>query len=85
MIILRESGFNTGQSFDEICAEIEEAGLDSPREMGYTEAETRFYGAVYARSALLDEGEEWDTDAPYWEVHASDIEPQSGQSNQLGD
>lgn len=68
MIILSESGFNTGQTFDEICDEIEAAGFDSPRELGYLESETQFYGADYARSTLLDEGEVWDEDAPYWMV-----------------
>jgi len=71
-IKLSESGFDTGMTFDQVCDEIEAAGYDSPRELGYTEEETTFYGADYARSELLDPGETWETEACYWSARPVD-------------
>jgi hypothetical protein len=65
-VILSESGYNTGLSYDEACAEVEAAGYDSPRQLGYSADEVTWVGAEYARSELLDPGETWDSDAPYW-------------------
>lgn len=65
-IVLRESGHDTGMDFDEVCEGLEGEGFWSPRELGHNADSTIFFGAEYAKSELLDPGETWNTDLPYW-------------------
>jgi len=62
-----ESGYDTGLTFEETCKLVKEAGMDTPKDFGYTEEEVTWLGDDYTRSV---EDAEWPKGVPYWYVSA---------------
>ena len=67
---LSESGYDTGLTFEEACKLLEEVGLDSPRDFGYTEEEVTWLGDDYIR---YKEDHNWPEGVPYWYVSARKV------------
>jgi hypothetical protein len=62
-VVLRESNYDTGMTYDEAEAQVRAAGYDAPSDFGYDPADCDWFGPDYARSAYESD---WDEDTLYW-------------------